>query len=66
MARREVQPGQRFQQVDSSSQWEVVDIAKDAEGIQHARLIRVGDATSRKTISLVALRDARLYKLVGD
>lgn len=66
MARREVQPGQRFQQVDSSSQWEVVDIAKDAEGIQHARLIRVGDATSRKTLSLVALRDTRLYKLVSD
>ncbi len=66
MPRRDVLPGQRYQQVDSTAQWEVVDIAKDAEGIQHARLIRVGDPTSRKTLSVTALRDTRLYRLVAD
>ncbi len=64
MARREVQTGQRFQQVDSSSVWEVVDIVKDAEGIAHARMVRVGDPNTRKTISVMALRDNRLYRLI--
>ena len=63
MARREVQPGQQYQQVGSTAVWQVVDIAKDAEGIAHARLVRVGDATSRKTLSLVALKDSRLFRL---
>lgn len=66
MARREIQPGQRYRQVDSNSVWQIVDIAKDAEGIAHARLVRVGDATTRKTLSLSALRDGRLYQLVED
>ena len=64
MARREVQTGQRFQQVDSPSVWEVVDIVKDAEGIAHARMVRVGDPNTRKTISVMALRDNRLYRLL--
>jgi hypothetical protein len=66
MARREVQPGQRFQQTDSSSVWEVMDLTKDGEGIPHARLIRVGDSTAVKMISVSALKDPRLYKLVGE
>jgi hypothetical protein len=64
MARREVAPGQKYQQTGSVFVWQVIDVVKDAEGIQHARMIRVGDATTRKTISVPALRDSRLYKLV--
>ncbi|PKU24319.1 hypothetical protein [Telmatospirillum siberiense] len=66
MARREVQPGQKYQQTESSSVWEVVDLTKDGEGIVHARLLRVGDSTAVKMISVSALKDPRLYKLVGE
>lgn len=63
MARREVQPGQKFRQTDTSSIWEVLDLKKDAEGISHARLVRVGDMTAAKTISVTALKDPRMYRL---
>jgi hypothetical protein len=66
MARREVQSGQRYQQAESSSVWEVMDLTNDGEGIAHARLIRVGDPTAVKMISVSALKDARLYKLLGE
>jgi hypothetical protein len=66
MARREVQPGQRYRQTDSTSIWEVLNLKADAEGISHARLVRVGDATAAKTISVDALRDPRLYKPVQE
>lgn len=66
MARRDVQPGQKFQQADSTSVWEVMEMTKDGEGIAHARLVRVGDATAVKMISVSALRDPRLYKQVGE
>lgn len=65
MARREVVIGQRYQPTDSTAQWEVRELVKDAEGITHARLVRVGDATNFKTLSVTALRDARLYKLLA-
>jgi hypothetical protein len=66
MARREVQPGQKYQQTEASSVWAVIDLTKDGEGIVHARLQRVGDATAVKMISVSALKDPRLYKLVGE
>ena len=66
MARRDVQAGQKYQQTDSSSTWEVMDLTKDGEGIPHARLTRVGDATAIKMISLSALRDQRLYRLMVE
>lgn len=64
MAKREVLAGQRYQPVGSSSVWEVVEMVKDAEGIPHARLVRVGDPTASKMLSAPALRDARLYRLL--
>jgi hypothetical protein len=66
MARREVQPGQKYQQAEASSVWEVQDLTKDGEGIAHARLVRVGDPTAVKMISISALKDPRLYRLVGE
>lgn len=66
MARREVQPGQKYQQTESSSVWEVMDLTKDGEGIVHARLLRVGDPTAVKMISVSALKDPRLYRLVSE
>ncbi|HVI52375.1 MAG TPA: hypothetical protein VM661_14280 [Candidatus Sulfotelmatobacter sp.] len=66
MARREVLVGQRYQQAESSTVWEVQGLTKDGEGIAHARLTRVGDPTAAKMLSISALRDPRLYKLVAD
>jgi hypothetical protein len=66
MARREVQSGQRYQQAESSSVWEVIDLTSDGEGIAHARLTRVGDPTAVKMISVLALKDGRLYKLLDE
>lgn len=66
MARRDVQAGQRYQQDGSTTVWEVQDLTKDAEGIPHARLVRVGDPTAVKMLSTSALKDPRLYRLVGE
>jgi hypothetical protein len=66
MARREVQAGQKYQQTESTSVWQVVDLTKDGEGIAHARLVRIGDPTAGKMISVSALRDPRLYRLVAE
>ncbi|MGE5514616.1 MAG: hypothetical protein ACM31D_02220 [Bacteroidota bacterium] len=56
--------GQRYQPTDSSAVWEVRELVKDAEGIVHARMTKVGDATALKMISASALKDSRLYKLM--
>lgn len=64
MARREVLASQRYQPTDSTAVWEVRELVKDAEGITHARLMKVGDPTAVKMISVSALKDARLYKLL--
>ncbi|MBX9635109.1 MAG: hypothetical protein K2X44_09025 [Magnetospirillum sp.] len=66
MARREVLAGQRYQPTDSTSVWEVREMVKDSEGIIHARLMKVGDNTAVKMISVSALKDARLYKLLPN
>ena len=66
MARREVESGQKYRQPESSVTWVVVDLTQDAEGIAHARLVRFNDATAVKMISVSALKDPRLYKLVDE
>lgn len=65
MARREVVVGQKYQPTESSAVWEVRELVKDAEGIVHARMTKVGDPTALKMISASALKDSRLYKLVA-
>ncbi|CAA7620094.1 hypothetical protein [Magnetospirillum sp. UT-4] len=62
MPRREVVVGQRFTPTGSSVQWEVRELVKDAEGIIHARLTRVGDPSHTKTLSVGALNDMRLFR----
>ena len=66
MARREVQPGQKYQKSEATSIWAVQDLIQDGEGIAHARIIRVGDPTAVKMIAVSALRDPRLYRLLED
>jgi hypothetical protein len=64
MARRDVLAGQRYQKADSNFVFEVKGLTKDAEGVVHARLERVGDHTAIKMISVAALKDTRLYRLL--
>jgi hypothetical protein len=66
MARRDVTTGQKYQQTDGTSVWTVTDLTSDAEGIAHARLTRVGDSTAAKTLSVSALRDPKLFRLIED
>jgi len=66
MARREIETGQRFQQPGARSVWVVVGLLDDAEGIQHARIRRDDDETSVKMISVSALKDGRLYRLLDE
>jgi hypothetical protein len=63
MARRDVEPGQKYRQPGGSALWVVVDLTQDAEGIPHARLVRGDDATVVKMISVSALKDTKLYKI---
>ncbi|MDA8230805.1 MAG: hypothetical protein M0006_05650 [Magnetospirillum sp.] len=64
--RREVAIGQRYQPTQSNAVWEILELVRDAAGIQHARLIRIGDPTAIKMISASALKDVRLYRLLTD
>jgi hypothetical protein len=66
MARREIEPGQKYQQPGARTVWVVVDLLDDAEGIQHARLRRDDDLTSVKMISVSALKDGRLYRQLEE
>lgn len=62
MARQDVEVGHKFQSVGSASVWVVTSFVTDAEGIPHARIARDDDPTSTKTISVLALKDAKFYK----
>ena len=66
MARRDVQPVQKYRQAGSTFVWEVQNLVKDGGGVLHARLIRVGDKTSGKMISVSALKDPRLFHPVDE
>ncbi len=66
MARREVKVGQHYQPQGSSMVWEVRELARDGEGVGHARLVRTDNAREFKTLSVSALKDNKLYRLVKD
>ena len=66
MPRREVEPGQKYRPTSGNALWQVVDLVQDGEGIAHARLIRLDDSTTVKMISVSALKDARLYRIVEE
>jgi len=66
MARREIEPGQKYRQPGGSALWVVMDVVSDGEGIAHARLVRGDDPTSVKMISCSALKDGKLFRLVED
>jgi len=67
MARQEVRKGQRYCNADAPFiVWSVGEILKDGAGLPHARLTRVGEAYTTKTVAFSALKDARLYRFIGE
>jgi len=64
--RRDVAIGQRYQPIDTTALWEVFELTKDAIGIQHARVVRVGEPTEVKMIAVSALKDPRLYRPLAE
>ncbi|MBM3585222.1 MAG: hypothetical protein FJX36_12605 [Alphaproteobacteria bacterium] len=66
MARLDIRKGQRFCNADASFiVWLVDGLMEDSAGVPHARLHRVNDPNTIKTLSIAALRDGRLYRPVG-
>ncbi|MGO8918479.1 MAG: hypothetical protein ACLQJR_21475 [Stellaceae bacterium] len=71
MAKRTVEPGQRYRDVRpgiygrlAASDWIVEDVQTDANGIRHARLVSVADPTVRKTLAAEVLVDPAQFEQV--
>jgi hypothetical protein len=71
MAKREIEPGQRYCDVSRgvfgrpvNSAWIVEAIATDELGVAHARLARVANLSVRKTLAASVLADPRRFKKV--
>lgn len=65
--RTEVAIGQHWRTMSiAPSEWEVIRIYNDSEGISHVALRQVDDPTSRKTIATELLLTGIGYMLVRD
>jgi hypothetical protein len=65
--RTEVAIGQHWRTMSiAPSEWEVIRIYNDSEGISHVALRQVDDPTSRKTIATELLLTGMGYMLVRD
>ena len=71
MAKRTIEPGQRYRDVQpglfgrfSSSDWMVESVQTDSYGIRHARLVSVADRTERKTLAAEVLADPARFEQV--
>ncbi len=65
--RTEVAVGQRWRTLSSaSSDWEVIRIYNDPEGVSHVALRQVDDPTIRKTIATELLLTGTGYVLVPE
>lgn len=65
--RFEVAVGQRWRTLSSApSDWEVIRIYNDPEGVSHVALRQVDDPTSRKTIATELLLTGSGYVLLPE
>jgi hypothetical protein len=71
MAKRRVEPGQRYRDVQpgiygrsAASDWIVESVQTDALGIRHAHLISAADPTERKTLAAGVLIDPARFEEV--
>ncbi len=61
----DVAPGQRFRKIDLPYiTWEVSEVLRASDTRLYARLRRVGDYATQKTLSCVALKDRKLFHQV--
>jgi hypothetical protein len=72
MAKRRVEPGQRYRDVQpgiygrsAASDWIVEAVQTDAHNIRHARLVSVADPSERKTLAAEVLVDPARFAEVG-
>ena len=66
MASREPQVGEHYRSVGSVSRnavWVITEIVSGRDGIDHARLASVQDATQRKTLAVTVIADTRRFIL---
>jgi hypothetical protein len=62
----EVTPGQRFRKLDLPYiTWEVSAVHRGSDERLYARLRRVDDRATEKTLACVALQDRKLFHLVA-
>jgi hypothetical protein len=60
---RAVSPGERFRAIEVPGiAWEVEEVAADPLGNQHARLVLVGDRSTRRTLACARLLDERRWR----
>jgi hypothetical protein len=61
-----LEAGQIYRKADAfQSRWQVVASFSDSTGVRHARLRNTADPTSIKLIAESALRNPKLYRLIG-
>lgn len=66
MARKSVEPGQRFQEAGNPrSLWEVEFVYNDGHGVPHARLRNIMTRVDARTYSCAVIMDPRRFKPVA-
>jgi hypothetical protein len=72
MAKRRVEPGQRFRDVrpglygrSADSEWIVDAVKADALGVRHAHLVNAADRTERKTLAADVLTDPGRFEEIS-
>jgi hypothetical protein len=59
---RTIAPGERFRPIEiPGTAWEVEEVGPDPLGNPHARLVLVGDRSTRRTIACARLLDQRSW-----
>ena len=63
----DVTPGQRFKKLDLPYiTWEVSEVLRGSDARLYARLRRVGDYATQKTLACVVLKDRKVFHPVAQ
>ena len=67
MSVMDVTPGQRFRKLDLPYiTWEVSEVLRGSDARLYARLRRVGDRLTEKTLACGVLKDRKIFHPVGQ
>lgn len=65
MARKTIELGQRFQEIDNPrGQWEVEFVYEDGHGVPHARLRNLKTRVDARTYSCSVIMDGKRFRLM--